>query len=117
MSCFKICDDYGEHVCKEHHPNYLHELRDETALLLEMGGLWKYSNDAQETLQALCKKVWMHCWAQKRKHPVEVIMERHFMKTHLCVSENGPHKIFMLESEKRKIAEVMESLKSTTYKW
>ena len=87
----------------------MHQLKVEALGLLQNGGLWKYCNDAHETLQALCKHIWMQFsarGAQGRQHPILVVMQRHFMKTHLCTMEQGPHHLFQLQSEQKKMAEM-----------
>src|SRR5688572_8109562 len=92
-------------------PNYLHQLQKESVTLLEQGGLWKYSGDAHETLQALAKSIWMDFSArggQNRKHPTLIVMMRHFMKTHLCTVPEGPHRLIMLRDELRSSKEMEE---------
>jgi hypothetical protein len=92
-------------------PNYLHQLQKESVTLLENGGLWKYSGDAHETLQGLAKNIWMEFsarGAQNRLPPPLIIMQRHFMKTHLCTVAEGPRRLIMLREEERNTKEMEE---------
>jgi hypothetical protein len=89
----------------------MHQLRDESAALLQTGGLWKYCNDAHESLQYLAKKTWMNHSARgaaNRTHPTGVVCQRHFMMTHLCTMEDGPHCLQMLKAEQRKLEEMQQ---------
>jgi hypothetical protein len=79
--------------------------------LLEDGGLWKYSNDSHETVQHLAKEIWMLHSARgatgnNRANPMQIIMERHFMKTHVCTINEGPRYLFMLKAEQKKLEEM-----------
>ena len=92
-------------------PNYLHELKYDSARLLEQGGLWKYSNDSHETVQNLAKNIYMLFSARgaegnNRSDPLQIIHERHFMRTHVCTIDDGPRYLFMLKSEQRKLEEM-----------
>jgi hypothetical protein len=72
-------------------------------------GLWKYSGDAQETLQAQCKSIWLDFSARGaagRNSPPEVLMQRHFMKTHMCCVEYGPHELIALQHEQRRLLDL-----------
>ncbi len=93
----------------------MHQLRDESVRLMERGGLWKYSGDSHETLQALAKCIWLDLSARGgggrgRLHPCQIVMERHFMRTHVCTTDWGPHKLFMLHAEERKLKERVDLL-------
>jgi len=46
--------------------------------------------------------------AAGRKHPVVVVMERHFMKTHVCIMDEGPQEIFMLKDQQKKQREMTQ---------
>ena len=107
----QICDDYSQYVGKGRMPNYLHQLQKESAELLERGGLWKYSGDSHETLQALAKTIWLDLsarGAQKRKPAPLIVMQRHFMKTHLCTIKEEPRRLLMLRDEQRNTKKMEE---------
>lgn len=91
-------------------PNYIHQLRDESAALLSSGGLWKYCNDSHEGLQYEAKKIWMNFsarGAEGRESPIDIVCQRHFMTTHLCTMEDGPHCLHMLKAEQKKQKEML----------
>ena len=46
--------------------------------------------------------------AAKRLLLVEVVHQRHFMKTHVCTTKEGPQKLLMLKKETRKLKEMKE---------
>jgi hypothetical protein len=90
-------------------------LQAETSALLESGGLWKYSGDAHETLQALCKQVWLDfssrgALGKNRLHPCEIIFQRHIMKVHLCTVEEGPRKLVIMKREQKTIEALSKEL-------
>ena len=46
--------------------------------------------------------------AAKRLHPVEVVHQRHFMRTHVCTTKEEPQELLMLKKETRKLKEMEE---------
>ena len=46
--------------------------------------------------------------AAKRLHPVEVVHQRHFMRTHVCTTKEEPQELLMLKKETRKLKEMKE---------
>ena len=46
--------------------------------------------------------------AAKRLYSVEVVHQRHFMRTHVCTTKEGPQELLILKKETRKLKE-MES--------
>ena len=46
--------------------------------------------------------------AVKRLHPVEVVHQRHFMRTHIYTTKEGPQELLMLKKETRKLKEIEE---------
>lgn len=100
-------------------PNYLHQLQKESATLLATGGLWKYSGDAHETLQALAKDIWLGLSAKGASNRLPaplIVMQRHTMKTHLCTIPEGPRRLLMLREEQRGTKE-MEELVTEQHGW
>lgn len=82
-------------MAPQKNPNYLHQLAMEAPLLLQEGGLAKYSNDAHETVQYLAKMIWGSKTAKGsmkngQLHPIRVVAEHYMMYTHLW-STVGPH--------------------------
>ena len=39
--------------------------------------------------------------AAKRLHPIEVVHQRHFMKTHVCTTKEEPQELLILKKETR----------------
>jgi hypothetical protein len=105
-------------VGKGRKPNYLHQLASETIDLLESGGLWKYSGDSHETLQALCKQLWMDFSARGgqgrgRLHPCEVVYQRHTMKIHLCTVPEGPRKLVIVKRDMAELKAIAAALQGS----
>ena len=46
--------------------------------------------------------------AAKRLHPVEVVHQRHFIRTHVCTTKEGPQELLMFKKETRKLKEMEE---------
>ena len=46
--------------------------------------------------------------AAKRLQLVEVVHQRHFMKTYVCTTKEGPQELLMLKKETRKLKEIEE---------
>ena len=46
--------------------------------------------------------------AAKRLHLVKVVHQRHFMKTHVYITKEGPQELLMLKKETRKLKEMEE---------
>ena len=42
----------------------------------------------------------------KRLHPVEVVHQRHFMRTYVCTTKEEPQELLMLKKETRKLKEM-----------
>ena len=62
----------------------------------------------------MAKAIWMDFSARgaaKRLHPVEVVHQRHFMRTHVCTTEEGPRELLMLKKESRKLKEMEELMR------
>ncbi len=92
-------------------------IREEALFYLKNGGLWAFCNDVQETLQCLAKEIYQavsNRGGTSYGHPTSKIMERQFMRIHVCTIAEGPRELFMLKAELKKAAAVAEMLNEET---
>lgn len=93
--------------------NYTHQIKHHAARLIANGGIGIYSNDIIETMNYLCKQMFLRLSNRGGSRGIDwmqMSMERHFMARHVQLMSNDAQDVIRLASDQKKMKQFIREL-------
>lgn len=109
----KAVSDFATLFSPANEYNYVHQIQHHSSRLMEHGGIGVYSNDIIETMNYLCKQMYLHLsnrGGTKGGDWMQMAMERHFITRHVQLLSGNINEVVKLTADKKKLKQFLREL-------
>ena len=106
QNCQTVMQEFESEICLNSFYNYVHNIQHHAVSLLSRGGIGIYSNKIIETMNYLCKQMFLRLSNRGGDLGPEwtrLVIERHFMIRHLQIVDGDVRAMVRIVSDRKKL--------------